>query len=197
MFIYNGTCFTIMNNQKMAVVMLFSTTIALAYSVTLSSAFGQMDSSTENTTQSTSLPPGGLYMLQFIKSGGLVPSDETYIYNLLTHELTHVSANDTTKKLLNETEIDQINNEFYNNNLFRVDVLDMDTCPDCIQYGLSYGLVDFETRQKFSDMNMWNDGTVTEGVVQLNNFTNAIEKISSPNNTEPCSCPPGVKCIRC
>jgi hypothetical protein len=168
-------------NKKMLLIML-TTTIAIIFSFNLLglSVYGQIKGTklSNNSTTAFTIQPAGFYMIQFSKSGGFAPIDETFTYNIITHELIHVSKEGVNKKLLNESEVERINDAFIKYPVGSIDIIDFNTCPDCRQYSLSYGYVEIEKRVKLSNFDIWNDGTQTQGVNELNSFVNVITEIS-------------------
>jgi hypothetical protein len=58
-----------------------------------------------------------------------------------------------------------------------LNIIDFNTCPDCRQYGLSYGYVESEKRIKLSNFDIWNEGTKTQRVEELNNFVKVLTEL--------------------
>jgi hypothetical protein len=169
------------NIKKEKLLVVFVTTIAIIFSdpLLVNSINGQENSNnlTSNTSNFSIVSPAGFYMIQLIKSEGFAPTEETFTFNIIDHELIHVSDNIIQKKVLNETEITRLNDAMIPN----INIIDFNKCPDCKQYGLSYGFVESEKRLHFSGFNIWSDGTKAEGVKELNNLANIITEISQAN----------------
>jgi hypothetical protein len=161
---------------------MLTTIFAIIFSFNLFgfSVYGQINEtkSSNNSTTAFTIPPAGFYMIQFSKSGGFAPIDETFTYNIITHELTHISKEGINKKLLNESEVNRINDAFFKYPIGSINIIDFNTCPDCRQYGLTFGYVEPEKRVKLSNFDIWNDGTKMQGVNELNSFANVITEIS-------------------
>ena len=99
-----------------------------------------------NNAQTPVMLDPGIHMLHVVSSGGIGPANELYSYDKLTIDLIHISADVVIKKILNETEIRDQNDSFVNNNISEINILETDSCPDYKQYGLSYRLVDTNSR---------------------------------------------------
>jgi hypothetical protein len=167
---------------KKTLLIVLTATFAMIFSFNIFgfSVYGQINEtkSSNNSTSAFTIHPSGFYMIQFSISGGFAPVDETFTYNIITHELNHVTNEGVNKKLLNETEINRINDAFFKYPIGNLNIIDFKTCPDCRQYALSYGYVESEKRIKLSNFDIWNDGTKMQGVNELNNFANVLVEIS-------------------
>jgi hypothetical protein len=130
-------------------------------------AFAQQNSTNTQAISSntTSLPKSGVQLLLYTKSGGLAGLDQIYSYNIVTKELTFVDLKDkknitASTKILTEPEIANLTDTFYLTYIFRDrNVYDLNKCPDCIQYGLSYSFIDTEKLVPFDGKGFWTEKT--------------------------------------
>jgi len=149
-------------------------------------SFSQLNSTNANITTSIKEPAlTGTYHLSYTKIGGQAHIDELYSYNILNHELIFVNLNDnvTKKKVLSDSDIKELDNIFYEVNFLRdvpgnLKLIDISSCRDCVQYGLSFAFVDFEKWVPLSENVFWNDAT-TNGTESILKIASLVERLSS------------------
>jgi hypothetical protein len=153
--------------------------ILLSYS-NIQAASAQVDSESIKVPMSnaTGLPMSGLQLMFLTKNGGLAATNEVISYNIITNELAFadLQGNTVEKKVLSNSEIENLTNTFYTTEIFRDDVFDRSICPDCIQYGLSYFFIDLETHIPFKGGAFWTENTTdAQGFMK---FAELIESMS-------------------
>ena len=68
--------------------------------------------------------------------------------------------NNTVKtKSLDSSELDNLTSVFYTTNITREKPYDLNVCPDCFHFGLSYSFLDLEKLVPFHGMAFWTDRT--------------------------------------
>jgi hypothetical protein len=135
-------------------------------------AFAQVNSTSLQVPVSniTGLPESGLQLLLLTKNGGIAGVNEIFSYNIVSKEIASADlrTNLVEKKLLNNSEIENLTSTFYSTGILGDDIFDRNLCPDCIQYGLSYFFIDLEKLVPFSASAFWTDKTVgAEGFMKL------------------------------
>jgi hypothetical protein len=155
-------------------------------------AFAQIDITTPDIITSSvnasssinsSLPIGGPNLLLYTKSGGLAHTNQLYAFNILSQELVFVDLNNNTvkKRMLTDDEISTITDAFSSALIPDHDVYDINPCPDCIQYGLVYSFIDFETRIELNDLSFWTD--TTQGTERLTAIGQTMEDLAGHQMT--------------
>jgi hypothetical protein len=142
-------------------------------------AFAQTNSSIGKPNTSTkTIPKGGVQLLLYIKKGGFAGEDQLFSYNIISRELTFVDLKNNTVKTkpLNNSEVDNLTNVFYSTNVSKENVYDVNLCPDCFQYGLSYSFLELEKLIPFHGMAFWTDRTPDAHGLKM--LANIIEKLS-------------------
>jgi len=164
------------NNRLLAIACagIFVTYLSCLRSTGAIPAFAQINNISHDITTSyavnASLPEGGLNLLLYTKSGGLAPSNQPYTFNILSQELVFVDLTNNTvkKRMLTDDEISNMTDVFHTTNITGNEIYDIDSCPDCLQYGLLYSFIDFEKRIEINDLSLWTDRTQgTEGLIRL------------------------------
>jgi hypothetical protein len=91
------------------------------------------------------LPPveyNGTNFLTYVKSGGFVPVNQIYTYNVFNKEISSVDVNNNTiaKKNLNETQLKSLNDVVLKqfSSADENGILDDGSCADCTKHGLDY-----------------------------------------------------------
>jgi hypothetical protein len=177
------------NNSLLAIACagIFVTYLSFLQTTGAIPAFAQINNTAPDiTTSSTnaSLPKGGPNLLLYTKSGGEVPYNQLYTFNILSQELVFVDlTNNTVKKsmLTNET-IDDLITRFYSGEFsYNETTYDINPCPGCIQYGLLISFFDLETRNEFNALSFWTD--TTQGAEGLTRLGQTIEDLAGRQMT--------------
>jgi hypothetical protein len=142
-------------------------------------AFAQTNSTTGKASASTrTVPQGGIQLLLLVKKGGLAGQDQLFSYNIISKELTFVDLKNSTVKTkpLSSSEVENLTRIFYSTNITREKAYDVNVCPDCFQYGLSYSFLDLEKLVPFHGMAFWTNRT--PDVAGLKMLADEIEQLS-------------------
>jgi hypothetical protein len=161
---------------------LFVVYLSFSHTTSIIPVFAQVDNTASDITSSpmnATLPIGGPNLILYTKSGGLAHLNQLYTFNVLSHELVFVDLNNNTvkKSVLTDDEISTITDAFYSALTPDQDIYDINPCPDCIEYGLVYSFIDFETRIELNDLSFWTD--ITQGTERLTAIGQTMEDLAA------------------
>jgi hypothetical protein len=158
-----------------------SVVVAVPFLYINTTAFAQGNPNISKSTASTNitaLPKSGLQLLLYTKNGGFAGLNQIFSYNIVTKELTFVDLrNNTVKtKMLNDSEIANLTDTFFSAGIIKGRVYDLNVCPDCFQYGMSYSFIEPEKLLTSSEMAFWTSNT--KGAEYFAKVGEAVERLA-------------------
>src|SRR5215211_4554840 len=178
---------------------LITTTIVIILVVIISESNMYAESMNNSTTKmsqsessigvfSTPFEYNGTNFLTYVKSGGFVPINQIYAYNVFNKEISFVDANNNTivKKRLNDSQLKSLNDIVLKqfSSADENGILDDGSCADCIKYGLDYVYVILNAtigRQLtpgaiwITSGAIWTDATPQEDISGFLNITTTLK----------------------